>query len=235
MDLFSFSNEADPDFQRTQPLSERLRPQKLEDMLGQLKFLDAKTPWRQLIESGQLPSLILWGPPGTGKTTFALLVAQKIEGEVVTQNAIDMGSKALRDLGEQAHHRRIQSRRRTVLFIDEIHRLNKAQQDVLLPFIEKGDVLLIGATTENPSYELNAALLSRCRILVFERLSAPDLKTLFERAAELRALTKRCTRFSTATISGTTKKLTSITTPSARSSKACAAQAPTPLFITSRA
>lgn len=151
-------------------------------MLGQPKILGENTPWRKLISSGQIPSLILWGPPGSGKTTFALLVTKYLEAEVINQNAIEMGAKALRELGEAARRRRIEYQRKTVLFIDEIHRLNKAQQDVLLPFVERGDLLLIGATTENPSYELNSALLSRCRILVFERLTHHDLSALFGRA-----------------------------------------------------
>lgn len=182
MDLFGFAADQAPS--STQPLAERLRPRRLEDILGQPKILGEKAPWRRLVESGQVPSLILWGPPGTGKTTFALLLAQKVDAEFVTVNAIETGAKTLRELGEQGRRRRIEFRRRTLLFVDEIHRLNKGQQDVLLPFVEKGDLLLIGATTENPSYEINAALLSRCRILVFERLSEDDLKSLMVRGAE---------------------------------------------------
>lgn len=182
MDLFGFaSNQASS---TTQPLAERLRPRRLEDILGQPRILGEKAPWRRLVESGQIPSLILWGPPGTGKTTFALLLAQKVDAEFITVNAIETGAKALRELGEEGRRRRIEHRRRTLLFVDEIHRLNKGQQDVLLPFVEKGDLLLVGATTENPSYEINAALLSRCRILVFDRLSENDLRILMERAAQ---------------------------------------------------
>lgn len=166
-----------------QPLPELLRPRRLEDMLGQPKILGQRAPWRRLLEAGQVPSLILWGPPGTGKTTFALLLAQKVDAEFITVNAVETGAKALRELGDGGRRRRLEHRRRTFLFVDEIHRLNKGQQDVLLPFIEKGDLVLIGATTENPSYEINSALLSRCRILVFERLDEKDLKTLASRAA----------------------------------------------------
>jgi putative ATPase len=186
MDLFGFAHDKTPD--SNSPLAEQLRPKSLDEMLGQPKILGERTPWPKLIASGQIPSLILWGPPGSGKTSFATLVARQIDAEVITQNAIEMGAKTLRELGETARRRRLEQRRRTVLFIDEIHRLNKAQQDVLLPFVEKGDLLLIGATTENPSYELNSALLSRCRILVFERLSASDLENLFQRAAKLKGV-----------------------------------------------
>lgn len=185
MDLFEFRND-NQDQNFSSPLSELLRPKSLDEMLGQPKILGENTPWRKLISSGQLPSLILWGPPGCGKTTFALLVTQYLNAEVINQNAIEMGSKALRELGESARRRRFEFQKRTVLFIDEIHRLNKAQQDVLLPFVERGDLLLIGATTENPSYELNSALLSRCRILVFERLTHSDLSSLFGRACALK-------------------------------------------------
>ena len=183
MDLFSYAHKDDPS---TQPLPERLRPKTLEEMLGQPKILGERAPWRKLIESGQVPSLLLWGPPGTGKTTFALLLAQKVDAEFEMVNAVETGAKALRELGEKGRRRRIESRRRTLVFIDEIHRLNKGQQDVLLPSVEKGDIVLIGATTENPSYEINSALLSRCRILVFERLGADELETLAGRAANVR-------------------------------------------------
>lgn len=165
------------------PLAEILRPKKIEEMLGQPKVLGEKSPWLKLIDSGQIPSLILWGPPGTGKTTFALLLASKIDAEFFTVNAVEIGAKALRELGDQGRTRRLQYQRKTVVFIDEIHRLNKGQQDVLLPFVEKGEIILVGATTENPSYEINSALLSRCRLLVFERLSSEDLLKLATRAA----------------------------------------------------
>lgn len=158
-------------------------------MLGQTQILGPSAPWRKLLESGRIPSLILWGPPGSGKTTFALLLAQKVDAEFITVNAVETGAKALRELGEEGRRRRLERQRKTLLFIDEIHRLNKSQQDVLLPSIEKGDLLLVGATTENPSYEINSALLSRCRILVFQRLGDPELKELATRAASTRSTT----------------------------------------------
>ena len=182
MDLFGFSADQTGS-SLIQPLAEQLRPRRLDDMLGQPKIVGENSPWRRLIESGQLPSLILWGPPGTGKTTFALLLAQKIDAEFVSINAIETGAKQLRELGEEGRRRRIERQRKTVAFIDEIHRLNKGQQDVLLPFVEKGDLVLVGATTENPSYEINSALLSRARVLVFEQLCDTDLRILLDRAA----------------------------------------------------
>jgi putative ATPase len=184
MDLFTAAHKESPD---SQPLPERLRPKSLDEMLGQQKILGANAPWRRLVESGQIPSLILWGPPGSGKTTFALLLAQKVQAEFIVVNAVETGAKALRELGEEGRRRRLEFRRKTLLFVDEIHRLNKGQQDVLLPSVEKGDLILVGATTENPSYEINSALLSRCRILVFERLGEEELTQLAQRAADLRS------------------------------------------------
>jgi putative ATPase len=182
MDLFTHANKDSTD---NQPLPERLRPRTLDEMLGQPKILGEKAPWRRLLQSGQIPSLILWGPPGCGKTTFALLLAQSVSAEFITVNAVDAGAKLLREIGDSGRRRRLELRLRTLLFVDEIHRLNKAQQDVLLPAVEKGDLILVGATTENPSYEINSALLSRCRILVFERLCKEDLRELAHRAAAL--------------------------------------------------
>lgn len=184
VDLFELANHSNPGHL---PLAEALRPQRLEDMLGQANILGDEAPFRRIVNSGQIPSLILWGPPGTGKTTFALLLSKKVDAEFVMINAVETGAKALRELGDLARLRKLQHRRRTLVFIDEIHRLNKGQQDVLLPFVEKGEVTLVGATTENPSYEINAALLSRCRVLVFEKLSIQALRELAERAVQSRS------------------------------------------------
>jgi putative ATPase len=176
MDLFA---HAFSDQKIHVPLAESLRPKNLSEMFGQNKILGKESPWLKIFEAGQIPSLILWGPPGTGKTTLAHLIAQKMNAEVVSENAIDLGAKSLREIGEAAKRKLIEYQRKTLLFIDEIHRLNKSQQDILLPYLEKGQIILIGATTENPSYELNAALLSRCRILVFESLSLENLKEVW--------------------------------------------------------
>lgn len=178
MDLFSASSA----HLSSSPLSEVLRPKNLDDIIGQEKTLGAKSKLGQMLRKGYLPSLIIWGPPGTGKTTFALALSQHFNAHFVNINAVDSGAKTLREIGEAGKDRRLQFQQKTVLFVDEIHRFNKAQQDVLLPFVEKGDLVLIGATTENPSYELNRALLSRCRVVVFERLSESDLENIVRRA-----------------------------------------------------
>ena len=182
MDLFDHADQNQP--QSLKPLAERLRPQNLSDLVGQKKLFGQHSVLKSLIVHGQLPNLVLWGPPGTGKTSFALALSKELEAEFIAINAIDSGVKDLRQIGEDGRQRRKLYQRKSVLFVDEIHRFNKGQQDVLLPFIEQGDVILIGATTENPSYELNKALLSRCRVLVFNRLAVEDLESLLERAAQ---------------------------------------------------
>lgn len=176
MDLFSASQPAS-----SAPLSEVLRPKNLDEIIGQERTIGVHSKLGQMLRKGLVPSLIVWGPPGTGKTTFALALAQHIEAHFVNLNAVDSGAKILREVGEAGRDRRLQFNQKTVLFVDEIHRFNKGQQDVLLPFVEKGDLILIGATTENPSYELNKALLSRSRVVVFERLTTEQLQIIFDK------------------------------------------------------
>lgn len=178
MDLFEAVSKSD----NGAPLAERLRPTRLEDYRGQANVRKVLAPF--LEKPDQLPNIILWGPPGSGKTTLARILAEQSKMHFINLNAVETGAKEIRELGDQAHYRKIQGLGRTLMFIDEIHRLNKGQQDVLLPFTEAGDFILIGATTENPSYELNSALLSRSRVVVLNRLSDSDLGQIFERAAK---------------------------------------------------
>lgn len=165
------------------PLAARLRPSTLTDFLGQKKFFKTYSALIQSMKKGQFASLILWGPPGCGKTSFVkALIAELPKVLVIEENATDLGAKRLREIGEQGKYTRITQNQTTIVFVDEIHRLNRSQQDVLLPYVEAGDIYLIGATTENPSYELNSALMSRCRLIVFDPLDEQALNSLIERA-----------------------------------------------------
>ncbi len=177
MDLFESVSKANTGA----PLAERLRPSSLDDFRGQENVRRVLAPF--LAKPEQLPNIILWGPPGSGKTTLARIIADHSKMHFINLNAVETGAKEIRELGEQSHYRKIQGLGRTLMFIDEIHRLNKGQQDVLLPFTEAGDFILIGATTENPSYELNSALLSRSRVIVLNRLRDEDLSGIYERGA----------------------------------------------------
>jgi len=165
------------------PLAERMRPSSLEDFAGQAHLLGPGKPLRTAIEQDRVPSMILWGPPGVGKTTLARVVAAMTRSTFLTYSAVLSGIKELRDVMADAERAR-RSGRRTLLFVDEIHRFNKAQQDAFLPYVESGTITLIGATTENPSFEVNAALLSRMRVFVLEALSDEEIRSLVGRAAE---------------------------------------------------
>lgn len=163
------------------PLADRLRPKSLSEVIGQAQVLGPDAPLGVMLESGSLSSLIFWGPPGVGKTTIARLLAQETDLHFVQISAIFTGVPELRKVFEAAKIRR-QNGQGTLLFVDEIHRFNKAQQDGFLPHMEDGTILLVGATTENPSFELNAAVMSRAQVLVLERLSDDDLEALTQRA-----------------------------------------------------
>ncbi len=163
----------------SKPLAERIRPQTLDDLIGQEHLVGKQGVLRRAIESGSIPSMILWGPPGVGKTTIANIIANAVKAPFFTLSAISSGVKEVREVIQRA---RFQSN--TILFIDEIHRFNKSQQDALLGAVEKGDITLIGATTENPSFEVNSALLSRSQVYTLKALSKEDLTRLVELALE---------------------------------------------------
>jgi putative ATPase len=165
-----------------QPLAERMRPERLEEVLGQRHLLGPGHMLERAVAGGGLPSMILYGPPGTGKTTLARILASRVGARLVSLSAVQAGVKDLREVIEEARRRLAQHRERSVLFVDEIHRFNKAQQDALLPHVEAGTVTLIGATTENPSFEVNAALLSRARVVRLEPLGDADVRALLDRA-----------------------------------------------------
>ncbi len=165
----------------TEPLAERLRPKTLDDFVGQKQLVGEGMILRKLIESDQIPSMIFWGPPGVGKTTLARIIAFQTKAEFITYSAVTSGIKEIKNVMEQADKNRIYGTK-TILFIDEIHRFNKAQQDAFLPYVEKGSIILIGATTENPSFEVNNALLSRCKVFVLKSLDSSDIVNLLKRA-----------------------------------------------------
>ena len=171
------------DRRQNMPLASRLRPDSLEEFVGQQHLIGPGKILRQLIERDQISSMIFWGPPGVGKTTLARIIAKKTKSAFVEFSAVTSGIREVKEVMKKAEeNRRIGIR--TLLFADEIHRFNKAQQDAFLPYVEKGSIVLVGATTENPSFEINSALLSRCKVFVLKALSEEDLTGLLRHAIE---------------------------------------------------
>ena len=165
----------------SQPLAARLRPQDLDEYVGQAHLLGQGKVLRHLIESDQVSSMMFWGPPGVGKTTLARIIANRTKASFIDFSAVTSGIKEIREVMQKAEANRRYGEK-TIVFVDEIHRFNKAQQDAFLPFVEKGSIILIGATTENPSFEINSALLSRCKVFVLQALKTEDLFLLLSRA-----------------------------------------------------
>src|SRR5256712_2537880 len=180
MSLFE-STQVGPPSPAARPLADRMRPETIEEFVGQLHILSPGKPLRQQIERDELHSMILWGPPGSGKTTLATIIARKTKSDFVRFSAVLSGIREIKEVMVAAEKSR-RFGRRTVLFIDEIHRFNKSQQDAFLPYVERGDVVLIGATTENPSFEVNSALLSRAKVYMLSPLSTDEVLTLLGRA-----------------------------------------------------
>lgn len=164
-----------------EPLASRLRPENLEEFVGQRHLLGKDKILYRLIENDRVPSMVFWGPPGVGKTTLARIIAHQTSARFITFSAVTSGIKDIRNVMQEAKVAHMQGAK-TIIFVDEIHRFNKAQQDAFLPYVENGSITLIGATTENPSFEVNSALLSRCKVFVLKPLSEEDLVDLIKNA-----------------------------------------------------
>ena len=180
MNLFAYGVQQQ--LKKEAPLADRMRPETLAEFIGQQDVVGEGSVLRGLIDQDQVPSMILWGPPGTGKTTLSRLIAKMTQSRFVSLSAVASGIAELRQVIAESEERLGMHNTRTIVFVDEIHRWNKSQQDAFLPYVENGTIILIGATTENPSFEINAALLSRCRVFVLQRLESDAITILLERA-----------------------------------------------------
>ena len=180
MDLFDHA--AEEEIARSQPLAARMRPRTLDEFIGQSHIVGPGKLLRRAIEADQLSSLLFYGPPGTGKTTLARIIANSTNAHFIAINAVLAGVKEIRESIAEAQNQRRMFQRRTILFVDEVHRFNKAQQDALLPHVENGTIILVGATTENPYFEVNKALVSRSRVFQLEPLSAEELREVARQA-----------------------------------------------------
>src|SRR5436190_13372228 len=181
MTLFD-TTPPDPSTAKDAPLPERVRPKSLEEVVGLGELLAPGRFLRNAIETDRIPSMIFWGPPGSGKTTLARIIAKTTRAQFVTFSATSSGIKEIKAIREDARRMRHARGSKTIVFIDEIHRFNKAQQDAFLPYVESGDIVLIGATTENPSFEVNSALLSRCKVVVIPELEREQVVEIVRRA-----------------------------------------------------